>query len=413
MSARSCRVLIAGAGPAGLATALYLLRRHPELAGEVVALEKSRHPRPKVCAGGLVPKTILAMGELGLDLGVPAVEVLRGVARTEVGDIEVGGREVLCTIVRRDQFDARLADAARRAGLEIVEDSRVLGVKNGADQVRVISERGAFEAPVVVGADGSGSRIAASVFGPRKQSIGRALMVDIPVDSDRTVEFSDRAYRFDFNCVRSGIKGYCWSFPCLIDSRPHLNVGIYDQCPRLAVEPGGDKAPLLDQLQAAFPDLALNGGGAGMAPAQPRFRAFPIRWYEARDRFASGRVILAGDAAGCDPLMGEGISCAFAHGKLAAEAVAQFLAGRHDALEHYDRTLHRGAIGRKLRKLAFASRRFYGPRHRLFFRLAALSRRAQEIGIDWYNGARHTDEIPTSRLVTTWLRSVLFAGALR
>ena len=48
---RSCRVLIAGAGPAGLATALYLLRRRPELAGEVIALERA-HPRPKVCAGG-------------------------------------------------------------------------------------------------------------------------------------------------------------------------------------------------------------------------------------------------------------------------------------------------------------------------------------------------------------------------
>jgi len=413
---RSCSVLIAGAGPAGLATALYLLRAHPELAGDVIALEKARHPRPKVCAGGLIPKTMLAMEALGLELDVPAVEVRAGLARTEAGDIELGGGqcpdrgEVLCTIVRRDRFDARLARAARDRGLEIVEDCRVtdVAVEPSANCVRVLTDRGAFEAQVVVGADGSGSRVATRVFGRRKESIGRALMVDVPVGPDRAPEFSRRTYRFDFNCVAAGIKGYSWSFPCLIDSRPHLNVGIYDQCPQLAVEPGARKAPMLDQLRAAFPDIALAGGGANI-----RYQAFPIRWYDASDRFASGRVILAGDAAGCDPLMGEGISCAFEHGKLAARSIESFLGGDSAALAQYDRELHRGAVGRKLGKLAFAARRFYGPHHRIFFRLATLSRRAEEIGVDWYNGSHHTDDVAVPRLIAMWLKSVLFPASLR
>jgi len=412
---QSCRVLIAGAGPAGMATALYLLRAHPELAGQVIALEKARHPRPKVCAGGLIPKTMLAMEELGLELDVPAVEVRAGLARTEAGDIELGGSrppgtgEVLCTIVRRDRFDARLAGAARERGLHLVEDCRVLDIEQEPGCVRVLTDRGAFEAQVVVGADGSGSRVAAKVFGRRKASIGRALMVDVPVERDRAPEFSRGAYRFDFNCVRAGIKGYAWSFPCLIDSQPHLNVGIYDQCPQLAVEPGARKAPMLDQLRAAFPDLALGGSGG----ASIRYQAFPIRWHDPSDRFASGRVILAGDAAGCDPLMGEGISCAFEHGKLAAGSIASFLGGDDTALAGYDRELHRGAVGRKLGKLAFAARRFYGPHHRLFFRLAMLSQHAQEIGVDWYNGARHTDEVAVPRLIAIWLKSVLFPASLR
>jgi menaquinone-9 beta-reductase len=402
-----------------MATALYLLREHPELAGQVVALEKARHPRPKVCAGGLIPKTMLAIEELGLPLEVPAVEVREGLARTEVGDIELGGdrrpgtgevlcTQVLCTIVRRDRFDARLAGAARERGLEIVEDCRVLDIEQGSGGgARVMTDRGAFDAQVVVGADGSGSRVAAKVFGRRKASIGRALMVDVPVERDRAPEFSRGAYRFDFNCVSAGIKGYSWSFPCLIDSQPHLNVGIYDQCPQLAVEPGARKPPMLDQLRAAFPDLALGSG------TNIRYQAFPIRWHEANDRFVSGRVILAGDAAGCDPLMGEGISCAFEHGRLAARSIASFLNGDETALAGYDRELHRGAVGRKLGKLAFAARRFYGPHHRLFFRLATMSRRAQEIGVDWYNGAHHTDEIAVPRLISIWLKSVLFPGSLR
>ena len=89
---------------------------------------------------------------------------------------------------------------------------------------------------------------------------------------------------------------------------------------------------MLEQLRAAFPDLALGGGGASI-----RYQAFPIRWHDPSDRFASGRVILAGDAAGCDPLMGEGISCAFEHGKLAARSIASFLNGDDTALARYDR----------------------------------------------------------------------------
>ena len=129
---RKCDVLIAGAGPAGLATALYLLREHPELRGRVVAIERSRHPRLKTCAGGLIPKTMLALSELGLALEVPAIEVTRGTARSEAGVVEMDRGDTLCTIVRRDQFDARLARAALAAGLEMVEDCRVLEAEQGA-----------------------------------------------------------------------------------------------------------------------------------------------------------------------------------------------------------------------------------------------------------------------------------------
>ena len=415
---RKCDVLIAGAGPAGLATALYLLRRRPELAGRVVAIDKSAHPRFKVCAGGLIPKTMLALEELGIALDAPAVEVIRGEARTPVGSVDLSrDGDVLCTIVRRDSFDAMLARAAVRAGLEIVENERVVEVTQNADGVRVRTERGDFQSMMLVGADGSGSRVRRSVFGECKTTTGRALMTDIAVNPESAVEFREHRYRFDFRCVSGGIRGYSWSFPCIIGGRPHLNVGIYDQHPsdlnkrpRDFNEEGiGEQARMLAELAAAFPELPLDG----MARRRMAWKSFPIRWFEAADKYARGRVILAGDAAGVDPLMGEGISCAFEHGKIAAGAINSFIDGDDDALGAYDRALHEGAVGRKLAKLAFAARHFYGAHHRFFFRVARTSRRAHEIGVDWYNGARHLDELPTRQLVARWIRAVLLGVPVR
>ena len=402
-------ILIAGAGPAGLATALNLLDARPQLAGRIAAIDKARHPRRKTCAGGLIPKTIVALEELGLSFAVPNVTVIRGRASTEVGEVNYPAGRTLCTIIRRSEFDSWLARIARDRGLVLIEDTRITGVESGPDRVLVHTARGDFSGRLLIGADGSGSRVRASLFDASKASIGRALMTDVPVDPKLAEEFVDSCYRFDFRCVSSGVQGYSWSFPCLIGGRPHLNVGIYDQQSRRLRADSGARVSLLAELRLAFPELPL--ANVGVTPAS--YEAFPIRWFNPSDSYAVRNVILVGDAAGCDPLLGEGISYAFEHGKLAAHAAQHFLDGDPRALAAYDEALHLAAVGRKLRWLGFAARRFYGPRHRLYFRLAMQSRRAQEIGIDWYNGENQLDQVPVRRLVARWVSPVLLRRALR
>jgi menaquinone-9 beta-reductase len=397
-------VVIAGAGPAGIATALFLVERDATLARRIAIVEKSRHPRPKVCAGGLIPRTIMALQELDVPIEGCGVEVFNVTARSETGVSDLSDTtQPLCTIVRRDEFDARLARAARERGVEILEDTRVIDAVQSDSGVKIVTDRGNLEAPILVGADGSGSRVRSALFGRCKVNVGRAVMVEVPVEAAQTREFVENRYFFDFTCVRAGVRGYSWSFPCIIDGRPHLNIGIYDQCPRRAVVPDQKKPALSEELCAAFPEVDQ----AHKANGPLRFKSFPIRWYDAANRYESGRTILAGDAAGADPLMGEGISSAFEHGKLAAEAITRFLAGEGGALAWYGHELHGGTIGRKLRRLGFAARRLYGPHHRFYFRIAGLSRHMQSIGLDWYNGAHRMDEASIARALGLWISAVL------
>jgi menaquinone-9 beta-reductase len=398
---RDYDLLIAGAGPAGVAAAINLLRARPELRRRVAAIDKARHPRFKVCAGGLIPKALEELRRLDVRLDVPSAEVWQGRAVMEAGAIEIPVRRApLCTVIRRDEFDAMLARAAGEAGLELIENTRITAVREDRSRVEVETDAGGFTGRALIGADGSGSRVRREIFGQAKESIGRALMFDIPVDRG---ESDLQSYNFDFRCVGAGVSGYSWSFPCMIDGEPHRNAGIYEWRASVSANGSDRHSGLLNELRRAFPALdydSATGGPHG-------YKAFPIRWYNPRDRYASGRVILAGDAAGVDPLMGEGISFALEHGRRAAEAAARFLDGDTEALRAYDRALHRGYNARRLGRLAFAARRFYGRHHRFYFKIASLSRHAQILGLDWYNGANGVDETSALRVAARCLMGII------
>jgi flavin-dependent dehydrogenase len=362
--------IIVGSGPAGAATALRLAQVAPRLAADAVMLEKARHPRDKTCAGGLIPKAVRLLADLGVPLDVPYAMVDEAMVGVPGRRLRVPGRD-LCRVIRRRELDARLADAARGRGVALHEGEHAVRVVRDGDGVRVETPRRAFWAPVVVGADGSGSLVRRSLVPDGRAPVARAVMCDVPVERTRWDGAGARRYEFDFGACARGLRGYRWTFPCLIDGRPHANVGVY-------ALPPADGAQLQAELAA---ELARVG-----ASMPPRWKAFPIRTYVRGVAVAAPHALLAGDAAGCDPLMGEGISFALEYGALAGDAIVRAHARGDFRLADYARAVHRGPLGRKLRRLAFAVRVFYGRVSPLAFRIAGASARAQTIGLAWYNG---------------------------
>src|SRR5438132_7593043 len=364
-----CDVVIVGSGPGGAATALRLAARDPAVAARTVVLEKAHHPRDKTCAGGVIPKALHLLAELGVALTTPHARVDRGRAALPGGQVDVASDD-LCRGVRRREFDALLAWTARDRGVAVHEDEHVLHVAREEGGVRIETERRCYWAPVVVGADGSGSVVRRALVGARSGPVARAVMCDVPVDPRGWDGYAERRYEFDFTACATGLRGYRWAFPCVIDGVPHANVGVY-------ALPPIDGARLQAELAA---ELARIG-------ARPRpWKAFPIRTWARGTRVATPHALLAGDAAGCDALMGEGISFALEYGMLAADAIVAARASGDWSFRRYARAVERGPLGRKLRRLHLGARLFYGPRYRFWFRMAAASPRAQAIGLAWYNG---------------------------
>jgi flavin-dependent dehydrogenase len=367
-------VIIVGSGPAGTAAALRLAQREPATASRVLVLEKAQHPRDKTCAGGVIPRAGALLAELGVPFDVPQVRVDRARVGVPRGRVEVDGRDA-CRVVRRREFDARLAAAVRVRGVALREEARVVELVRAADGVRVETETASHWAPVVIGADGSGSLVRRALVPGDAGVVARAVMCDVPVAACGWDGVDARRYEFDFAGVARGLRGYTWSFPCLIDGAAHVNVGAY-------ALPPVDGAQLADGLAG---ELARIG-----APATRR-RAFPIRTWTPATTVCAPRALLVGDAAGTDPLMGEGISFALEYGVLAADAIVAARRTGDWSFAGYARAVREGPVGRKLRHLGQAARLFYGRHHALWFRAAALSRRAQRIGMAWFNGVDDWD----------------------
>jgi flavin-dependent dehydrogenase len=302
-------ILIIGSGPAGMSTALHLVRTDPTWAEQMVVIDKAIHPREKLCGGGITRLGANVLAGLGLSIEPPnfPVKQVRLVYRNISFAIY---DDPVFWVVRRDEFDHWLAQQGQARGIRLRQGEAVKEVIPGQDYIEVITTRATFRAKAVVAADGSRSFVRQTLKWADNRRLARLLEVLTPEVAQQQAAFRDHVAVFDFSGMAAGLQGYYWDFPSLVNGQPFMNRGIFDS----RIWPERPRPALKQELRQAMLSRERNLDNY-------QLKGHPIYWFDKNAEFARPRLILVGDAAGVDPLFGEGISFALGYGEVAAAAL--------------------------------------------------------------------------------------------
>ncbi|MEM2654231.1 MAG: NAD(P)/FAD-dependent oxidoreductase, partial [Nitrososphaerota archaeon] len=219
-----------------------------------------------------------------------------------------------------------IAAQAAEYGVEIHVREEALDVKIEDGSVKVKTNRGEYEANVVVGADGYNSTVARSL-GVTEKSEPIPTLQYVMVNC--SIRYPDAVRFFLGNNVAPG--GYAWIFP---QNEKIAEVGI-----------GVRGAPAKEYLDAFVKRFSDELGKAQIID----YRGAPVPIGGLIGELVKDRVVLIGDAAGTViPLTGAGIhssiAAGLAAGKIAAEAALDGDVSRERLSEFY--TLYKPWIDR-------------------------------------------------------------------
>ena len=327
---RTYDVAIVGMGPAGASAAAAMSREG--LA--VIGFDKDRHPRYKVCGGGLSARVAHLLNPEFLSIVEHTVNGVQFVYRGQ-DPIVIKSSQPIAYMVMRDRFDHYLLQQAVHAGAEIRNGEAVVAVRQESDSVEVATERRRYRAKVLIGADGANSLVARHLFPHRSLHRSPALESEVPIGTGR--HYPDTSTILVD--VGAAHRGYGWIFP----KQQCLSVGV------------GEFRRKSSSLRRTFERFVQGEPGlTGQSVPRPMGHPIPAfsetenvdaRSDDAVSPFVAGRALLVGDAGHLvDPLFGEGIYYAVRSGQMAARAILSHAGDHRRSMAVYEAALNRDIV---------------------------------------------------------------------
>lgn len=343
----------------------------PELAGQIVVLDKAAFPRDKICAGAIGARADALLARIGARVEVEAAPIRGLHVKSATGELTARRPASIGRVVRRHAFDAALLDLARARGVTVRERVRVTGLSRSARSVTLSTDHGALTAAAVVGADGVGSVVRRALGFSRGTFHAQAVEVDTPrVPSDPPDDV------LSFDVTDRGITGYAWDFPTLVAGEPMMCRGAYVLTRGApSPEPQRDAGDVLaERLQR----LGVTG----------RLKRFAERGLSLYEPLAVDKVLLVGEAAGIDPVLGEGIPQAIFYGETAAAYLVRCAREGDYRFTGYRRAMRKARIGTDLRIRAAAVSLIYGRTRPPIERWVTSSHALAQAGMSYFAGER-------------------------
>ncbi len=361
---QSYEIAIAGAGPAGVSTALRLAALDPDLAGRVLLLDKATFPRPKLCAGGVTNNADKILGQLGVSIDSPNIPIHTSTFVLPTGTL-ILEQESHFKIFRRTEFDYQLFHAAKERGVIGRDGEAVEHVMLDSDRVILRTSKNEYSSKILIGADGANSTVRRSLGLSRASRVMMAIEISAPATQVIAPISTHNMAVFDFTITSKGIPGYCWIFPAIDKTLPTFSLGI--------IQSSYNRREAVS-LKSTFEHWLA---GTVSDENHLELHAHPAIRYEPRATCSQYRTLLVGDAAGIDPLLGEGITSALGLGMIAAQSSYEALRSNDFSFTDYERRIRSSLVGNMMRRRRTVARRFYNG--------SVLERRSLQMAnlLDW------------------------------
>lgn len=334
-------ILVIGAGPAGLSTALTLaLHGIP-----TIVIDKNPIDYSKCCAGGLTNQSILTFEDSTLPVDREINQITTFV---EAKSYNFQHKSPIGFTINRNKLKRWFCTKIEQENSQIFFEHLVTNIIPSGNYIRVFVKtpyrQSVIRAKFVIGAFGFNHRLIQQLGGSPPKGLVKGTQLDIALSSQKIDSLFDNHVRFFFDNKITN-SGYGWAFP----KKDHVSLGV-----SLSLNHPNPRRQLQQLLLHPEIERLLKDGNIPTSSFQNHCTALiPIR---PAKKILGHRFLLVGDAAGfVDPITLEGIYYALISGQLAAKTVCKSLQKQSPFREYTLSTYHQACFQKIIPELRFGS----------------------------------------------------------